>query len=80
MTDEEIRLRIRARLQAGTLPRDLPPFGRGATPTMVIKPGRGQRCAACDGDDADFSYGYPGRDLPLHRRCDELWNEERQLG
>ncbi len=79
MTDEEIRLRIRARLTAGTLPRDLPPFGHGAASTMLIKPGRGQRCAACDEADADFSYSYPGRDLPLHRRCDQLWNEERQF-
>lgn len=78
MTDEEIRLRIRARLRSGALPRELPMFGRADTSTMIVKPGRGQRCAACDDGEADFSYGYPTRELPLHRRCDELWNEERQ--
>lgn len=78
-TEETIRRRIRARLTAGTLPRDLPPFGSGAASTMLIKLGQGQPCAACGEGDADFSYSYPDRDLPLHRRCDELWNEERQL-
>jgi CheY-like chemotaxis protein len=57
--DEAIRRRIRARLTAGTLPRDLPPFGQRGVSTALVKPGRGQACAACDEGDADFSYRYP---------------------
>jgi hypothetical protein len=78
VTDEALRQRIRARLTAGALPRDLPPFGQRAASTVRVKPTRGQACAACDEGDADVSYRYPDRDLPLHRGCDELWNEERR--
>ena len=82
ISQEELRQRIRARLQNGALPRDLPDFPEtrpAATATMLIRPGRGQACSACDGPDADVTYRYPDRDISFHLRCDEIWGEERQL-
>jgi hypothetical protein len=79
--DEALRARIRARLASGALPRALPTFPRvdpDAHATLIIRPGRGA-CVACGEADADVTYRYPDRDIALHRRCDEIWNEERQL-
>ncbi|HEV8676467.1 MAG TPA: hypothetical protein VGX21_20720 [Methylomirabilota bacterium] len=84
VTDDEIRILVRARLKTGALPRDLPAFGptrstEDRATTMIIRPGRGQSCAACDGPDADVTYRYPDRDVSFHLRCDAIWGEERQL-
>jgi hypothetical protein len=79
--DAELRTRIRALLASGALPGGLPDFPRvdpGAHATLIIRPGRGA-CAACGEADADVTYRYSDRDIALHRRCDEIWNEERQL-
>jgi hypothetical protein len=79
--DEALRARIRARLASGALPRSLPVFPRAddaGHATLIIRPGKGP-CAACGEPDADVTYRYPGGDIALHRRCDEIWNEERQL-
>ncbi len=79
-------MRVQARLKVGALPRGLPTFAptRSAeeerAATMIIRPGRGQRCAACDGEDADVTYRYPDRDVSFHVRCEAIWGEERQLG
>jgi hypothetical protein len=81
MEEAQLRSRIRARLASGALPRDLPDFPRmvpGAHATLIIRPGQGA-CAACGEADADVTYRYPDRDVAFHRRCDEIWSEERQL-
>ena len=84
ITDDEIRERVRTGLRTGTLPRDLPGFGPTDRPedrpaTMIIRPGRGQPCAACGGPEADVTYRYADRDVSFHLRCDAIWGEERQF-
>jgi hypothetical protein len=79
VSDDELRLLIRARLASGALPREWPEFASAGGATMLIRPGRGQACAGCDGEAADVTYRYPDRDISFHRRCDEIWGEERQL-
>ncbi len=84
MSDREIR--IREKLDAGTLPRDLPP---SALPRDAILPkirmgvSTGAICSGCDGPigagEPMCDYSYPdGRVLRFHGECEGLWEKHRR--
>ena len=75
MDDPLIRRRIRDKLAAGHLPRKPPTKVWAGTATR--KP-----CAACDAviEESDIEIeveAVPGETFYLHRRCHEVWGEER---
>jgi hypothetical protein len=73
----QIRLRVRAKLRDGLLPRK-------SSPKTLGHPGNGKKCGACDeimlmpflmmeiSADDNLSIG-------LHADCYIVWNEERHL-
>jgi hypothetical protein len=89
MDDKDaIRQQIRARLEAGTLPRSAPPLTKAGTapPTTrqaaAIKADSAiglARCAGCDDPGAGVTYRYPdGKVVRFHGRCHRIWEEECQ--
>jgi len=78
--------RIRERLDAGTLPRVIPPLttkpGEPTSSAGHIKADTGigmVRCAACDDRGAQVAYRFPdGRILRFHGRCHRIWEAESQ--
>jgi len=78
---DTVTLRVRERLDAGTLPRAIPPLttepGRPTSPVGTIKADTGigvVRCAACDELGAQVAYRFPdGRILRFHGRCHGIW-------
>ncbi len=92
MDDDTLRRRIRHKLQAGLLPRHLPPpdpigTGPGASPLpgTRVEPGTGAPCAACEEviapADVLEEVAYPsGPRLQLHAHCYQIWDDERQAG
>ena len=88
MDKKTVTLRIRERLDAGTLPRAIPPLttepGWPKPPTGHINADTAigvARCVACDELDAQVAYRFPdGRVLRFHGRCHRIWEEECQRG
>ncbi len=85
MTQDEIRARVRERLKAGTLPRNLPPAtrlqpGGGVVQQPHIQVGlvKGRPCSACDADGPYMTYKYPDREIRFHQECQRIWDEERE--
>jgi hypothetical protein len=83
--DSELRERIFERLQAGGLPRFLVTVDHGAVvPSgLFTGPGTGKLCSGCDavldgvdGRSLEFVMP-PGHVLRFHRRCYQIWEEER---
>jgi hypothetical protein len=83
MSDRETR--IRAKLEVGALPRDLPP---SALPRDAILPkirmgvSAGAICSGCDGaigvGETMCDYSYPdGIVLRFHGECEGLWEKHR---
>jgi len=83
-TKQEVTRKIRQLMEAGRLPRVIPPLAvepRWPTsPTGHIKFDTSigvVRCAACDGTGAQVSFHFPdGRVLRFHGRCHRIWEEE----
>jgi hypothetical protein len=83
---DTVTLRVRERLDAGTLPHAIPPLttepGRPTSPVGTIKADTGigvVRCAACDELGAQVAYRFPdGRILRFHGRCHRIWEMECQ--
>ncbi len=77
------RARIRAKLEAGELPRDLP-FAAGFGRMLGIRYGisEGTVCSGCDepikaGERmVDYTYS-SGRTTAFHEECGRVWEEER---
>jgi hypothetical protein len=86
MKHEEIRAKIRERLQAGILLRTQPPVtrlepGSAASVGDVIQVGLAKGlCSACDMDRPYITYKYPDREVRFHHECQRIWDEERQKG
>jgi hypothetical protein len=84
MDKNTVTSKIRERLDAGTLPRAVPPIttepGRPLKPTGHITADTGigvVRCAACDDLGAQVAYRFPdGRILRFHGRCHRIWEAE----
>ena len=83
MKQDEIRARIRERLKAGTLPRNLPPATR-LQPGEVLQQAhiqvglvKGRPCSACDAEGPYITYKYPDREIRFHQECQRIWDEER---
>ena len=79
---DEIRARIRGKLKAGTLRRDLTLIRtiKGEVvrePHIVAGVVRGYPCAACDELDPQLTYLIGDVELRFHRECEQVWNEER---
>jgi hypothetical protein len=86
MDKQGVAQRIRERLDAGTLPRTIPPIT-----TEVRRPSMATghitadttigvvRCAACDELGAQVAFRFPdGRIVMFHGRCHRMWEEECQ--
>jgi hypothetical protein len=88
MDKNTVTLRIRERLDAGTLPRVRPPLttapGSPTSPTGHINADTAidvARCEACDELGAHVAYLFPdGRILRFHGRCHRIWEEECERG
>jgi hypothetical protein len=83
--DADLRAKIRALMDSGILPRDLPRMEKlapahGARPTQVLIGEQPQeRCTACEEPGPQVSYTYAGGSVivRLHAACDALWQQER---
>ena len=80
---EEIRARIRAKVKAGTLPRDLM-LARKVKPGEVVRESdivvglvRGYPCAGCDELDPQISFKIGDVMIRFHAECRRIWDEER---
>jgi hypothetical protein len=77
MNLRQIRLRIRAKLRDGRLPRK-------SSPKTLGQPGNGKKCSACEEIMLvplvmmEISSDNPS--IGLHADCYILWNEERHIG
>jgi hypothetical protein len=88
MDKHTVTLRIRERLEAGTLPRAIPPLTTEprwpTSPTGHITADMAigvVRCAACDELGAQVAYRFPdGRILRFHGRCHRIWETECERG
>lgn len=88
MDKNDVTQRIRQRMEAGVLPRVLPPLtsepGWPSSPTGHIKADTAigvVKCAACDSPGAQVAYRFPdGRIMRFHGRCHRIWEEECQRG
>jgi len=88
MDKNTVTQRIRERLDAGSLPRAIPPLttkpGPSTSPTAHVNVDTAigvARCAACDEPGAQVAYRFPdGRILRFHGRCHRIWEEECQRG
>ena len=88
MDKTTVTQRIHERLDAGILPRAIPPITREpgwpTSPTGHINADTSigvVRCAACDDLGAQVAYRFPdGRILRFHGRCHRIWEEECQRG
>jgi hypothetical protein len=87
MDKDAIRQQIRARLEAGTLPRAVPPLTKaGHAPSTTPSASIGAdsaiglaRCAGCDAAGAGVTYRFPdGTIVRFHGRCHRIWEEECQ--
>jgi hypothetical protein len=86
MDKKTVTQRIRERLDAGKLPRAMPPLT--TKPGWPISlPGHIYadaaigvvRCAACDELGAQVAYWFPdGQIVRFHGRCHRIWEEECQ--
>jgi len=84
MEQETIRQKIRERLAAGTLPREIPPLtggpGQPLAPRAHIKADTAiglARCSGCDDQGARVTYRYAdGTIIRFHGRCHRIWEEE----
>ena len=75
MDDPLLRRRIREKLATGQLPRKPPAKVWAGTATR-------KTCAACEAviEESDIEIemeAAPGETFYLHRRCHEMWSEER---
>jgi hypothetical protein len=86
MDKNDVTQRIRQRMEAGVLPRVIPPLtgepGWPTSPTGHIKADTAigvVKCAACDSPGAQVAYRFPdGRIVRFHGRCHRIWEEECQ--
>jgi hypothetical protein len=86
MDKSDVAQRIRQRMEAGVLPRVIPPLtgepGWPTSPTGHIKADTAigvVKCAACDSPGAQVAYRFPdGRIVRFHGRCHRIWEEECQ--
>ncbi len=84
MEQDTIRQKIRERLAAGALPREIPPLtggpGQPLAPRAHIMADSAiglARCSGCDADGARVTYRYAdGTILRFHGRCHRIWEEE----
>lgn len=82
MTHEEIRARIREKLKAGTLPRDLTIARRISgevvrEPRIIVGLIRAYPCAGCDELGPQITYLIGDVAIRFHVECQQIWNEER---
>jgi hypothetical protein len=81
MTDAEIRSKVIERLKDGKLPRQLPmqlPQKSGQLGDLGSVTLGGKQCSACAGSDPHHTYTGPsGEKISFHKRCEQIWNEER---
>jgi len=87
MDQDSIRQTIRERLDAGTLPREVPLLTkRGleqpSTPLAHMKADSAiglSRCSGCDAEGALVTYRFAdGSIIRFHSRCHRIWEEECQ--
>lgn len=83
MREDEIRAKIRQRLQAGTLPRDLTLLRRLQPGHIVREPDivaglvKGSPGAGCDESDPQIPYRIGDVAIRVHAECGRIWDEER---
>ncbi len=86
MTDEELVRRLHDGFRTGAIPRSVPTALVGklkSRETIVVNGGRGQPCSACTerigaSEEGSIEYRYPLATVHFHRRCQELWDVERE--
>ena len=84
MDKQEVTRKIRQLMEAGRLPRVIPPmageprFPTSPTAHVKFETSIGVvRCAACEETGAQVSFRFPdGRIIRFHGRCHRLWEEE----
>lgn len=77
MDEKQIRTKIQQKLTAGTLPREA-----SSSPIVGGSGGSGQPCSACaepitPAAVTPIGYQYVAGRYWFHKRCCELWDEER---
>jgi hypothetical protein len=83
MYEERVHAKVRERLRAGVLPKDLPPADPAASaPAIRTAVGQGEPCAACEepiaiGEPLEACEYPSGRTLHFHGWCYKAWNDER---
>ena len=83
MDEERVHAKVRERLRAGVLPKDLPPADPASpTPAVPTAGGRGDPCAVCEepiaiGEPLEACEYPSGRTLHFHGWCYKAWNDER---
>jgi hypothetical protein len=87
MDSDTVRRKIRERLDAGMLPRAVPPLLKAGPPQVSAPPTQIKadtaiglaRCAGCDEAGAQVAVRVPdGSVLRFHGRCHRIWEEECQ--
>ena len=82
ISPEEIRARIRERLKAGTLPRDLTIATRVGgevvrEPRIIVGLIRAYPCAGCDELGPQITYVIGDVAIRFHAECQRIWGKER---
>lgn len=82
MTDDDIRKRVRAGLDDGTLPRQTPVVAQrikaGEVFPMIVESGvaLGDACAVCGERSTQVRYNAPGGPIAFHDDCERILREE----
>jgi hypothetical protein len=85
MDKDTIRHKIREQLDAGTLPREVPPLTKGGAWHRSAPPAHISadsaigvaRCSGCGSGGAQVTYLYAdGSIFRFHSRCHRIWEEE----
>ena len=81
-SSEEIRVRIREKLKAGTLHRDLTIARRISgevvrEPRIIVGLVRAYPCAGCDELGPQITYLIGAVAIRFHAECQRIWDEER---
>jgi len=81
MREDEIRAKIRQKLQKGTLPGDLTLVRKlqaghiGREPNIAVGLLKSSPCAGCDEVDPTYRIGDVA--IRFHAECARIWDEER---
>ena len=79
MNENEIREKIRQRLKDGSLPSKPPQAqpGKKGQEFIAVSTNKEIPCTACDAPNPNLKIPFNEGERWFHRRCQEIWEEER---